>query len=237
MDTQNDTDTQSMSIQEVLSITREEVFPGSTAKVNILAIYGPVGSDIVNERYPDAMVFTFTIPSVFSIIQLVGNTGFMPILDFDNLVQWVHESKSSDTVGLVFAEIGATPSGVKYSAHITRELLYEPQYTMRYYLSVSFVLSENQVTNIECIAEERGMTGMRSATILSKLLQESSQSVHETSSGLPEDWQSDPYDKSFMRGQLSDKSESEEYDTLFPDQALSIVRNNFRKAVETFSCY
>ena len=228
----NDNYSKSMSADEMFTITRKEIFPGSSAKVSIPAIYGPVGSNYVNEKFPDAKAFTFMIPSTFSLIQLVGNAGFMPILDFDSLIQAIHENKSSDTIGLVVAETGITKSGVKYSAYITRELLHEPQYTMRYYLNLSFVISDNQVANIECLAEERGRTGLRSATILSKLLQGSSQV-----SGMPEGWQSDPYDKSFSRGLLSDKSEAEEYDTLFPDQALSIVRRNLRKAVETFTPY
>jgi hypothetical protein len=78
------------------------------------------------------------------------------------------------------------------------------------------------------IAAERGVTGLREASVVERLLA-SGQLALET---FESSWARDPYDSSYQgvdRSTLRNSSDAEEYDTLFPDHPLSKVRRELRR--------
>ena len=74
-------------------------------------------------------------------------------------------------------------------------------------------------------AEEAGMTGVREAVIADKLIREGKISPGEnTILG----WSADPYDRGWKKGTLMNLAEREEYDPLFPEHPLTIVREGLK---------
>lgn len=81
-------------------------------------------------------------------------------------------------------------------------------------------------------AVETGITGMREAIISDKLLQEE---VIGTDDNPYAGWAQDPYDDKFQGGTLKNKSEEAEYDQMFPEHPLSVVRqilNHLENSIE-----
>jgi hypothetical protein len=77
-------------------------------------------------------------------------------------------------------------------------------------------------------AEEAGLTGMREAVIADKMIREGKITPGEN---IILGWSADPYDRGWKKGSLMNLAEREEYDHLFPDHPLTIVRDGL-KAVE-----
>jgi hypothetical protein len=78
---------------------------------------------------------------------------------------------------------------------------------------------------IKIQAEEAGMTGVREAVIADKLIREGKIAPGEnTILG----WSADPYDRGWKKGTLMNLAEREEYDPLFPEHPLTIVREGLK---------
>lgn len=91
-------------------------------------------------------------------------------------------------------------SGITYIASLTMP-----------FKSCSFVVKVQAV--------ETGTTGMREALVANQML-----SSHDSTNALISNWSSDPYDSTFKKGTLMNKSEQEIYDPLFPDHPLTKAR-------------
>lgn len=70
-------------------------------------------------------------------------------------------------------------------------------------------------------AEEDGVTGQRESVVAEKLFQMGT--LHPTDEGFA-GWAADPYQPTFTAGALMNQSEQPEYDTLFPEHPLTLVR-------------
>lgn len=77
------------------------------------------------------------------------------------------------------------------------------------------------VLNVQC--EERGVTGVRDAVILTSLMQ-SGETGLDTATGVITGWLDDPYDPREAGLMTRNKSERAEYDYRFPDHPLSRAR-------------
>lgn len=77
------------------------------------------------------------------------------------------------------------------------------------------------VLKVQC--QEVGVTGMRDSTIFSKLLSEGKLKLED--GPIPNGWARDPYDSSINEGLLMNLSESEEFDDMFPQHPLTIIRS------------
>lgn len=78
-------------------------------------------------------------------------------------------------------------------------------------------------------AEEGGITGVREAVIADKLIREGKITPAENT--IP-GWSADPYDRSWKKGTLMNLAEREEYDHLFPEHPLTIVREGLKAVAE-----
>lgn len=103
-----------------------------------------------------------------------------------------------------------------------------PEIGMTYIASVTIPF-ENCSFVIQVQAVEGGTTGMRDNMILSQML--NSGEVKFGEAGL-ENWFEDPYDPTFKKGTLMNKSELEKYDIEFPQHPLSVVRNSIIDVVK-----
>jgi hypothetical protein len=74
---------------------------------------------------------------------------------------------------------------------------------------------------IKIQAPEIGMTGIRDSVIADRLIQEGKISIGENGF---ENWMSDPYDDTFNKGILMNKSENSIYDDEFENHPLSLSR-------------
>ncbi|MDJ1501806.1 hypothetical protein [Xanthocytophaga agilis] len=73
---------------------------------------------------------------------------------------------------------------------------------------------------------EQGTTGVRDATIANKMLSEGTIELGEN--GIT-GWFKDPYDSEIREGIQMNLSESEEYDSMFPQHPLTFVRTGLKK--------
>ncbi len=74
-------------------------------------------------------------------------------------------------------------------------------------------------------AEEAGMTGVREAVIADKLIREGKIAPGENNIL---GWSADPYDRGWKKGTLMNLAERDEYDPLFPEHPLTIVREGLK---------
>ena len=102
---------------------------------------------------------------------------------------------------------GKDPSGVQYI------LVFQIEYS-------------NLVLNIQSFYDEIGVTGIRDSAVYELALREGK--VRNTF----EDWMEDPYDPSYVKGLRMNISERPEYDVLFPEHALSVLRSFLREVIQ-----
>jgi hypothetical protein len=76
------------------------------------------------------------------------------------------------------------------------------------------------VLKIQC--EERGMTGIRDAVLLDRLMR--SGEVDLDATGALTGWADDPYDPQNRAAMVRNRAERLEYDAMFPDHPLSRAR-------------
>lgn len=153
----------------------------------------------------DALVIMTPIPEAES----------MPMGDVHQIVEGVHSILREDQ-GLIEVKTGATALMAGYAYSIIKTL--QDPSGVSYY--VSFDLDKGDHTlHIEGYFDEIGTTGQRETIILNNAIE---QRVIDSST--MKGWVSDPYDKSFTRGQLMNLSEREEYDVHFPEHPLTLAR-------------
>ena len=97
---------------------------------------------------------------------------------------------------------------------------------MQYNLTMHMDINEYAL-NIQVFCDEVGMTGMRESVIIEKLINEGVVKMPNM-----EGWFKDPYDSEFRNGILMNMSELQEYDTMFPNHPLSILRNIVKFLIE-----
>ena len=97
---------------------------------------------------------------------------------------------------------------------------------MQYNLTMHINMNEYSF-NIQVFCDEVGMTGMRDSVVIQKLINEGTVKMPNM-----DGWFKDPYDNSFKKGLLMNLSEKPEYDAMFPNHPLSILRNIIKFLIE-----
>ncbi|WP_347219394.1 hypothetical protein [Chryseobacterium sp.] len=104
------------------------------------------------------------------------------------------------------------------------------QETGMIYIASITIPFENCSYVVKVQANEIGITGMRDAVILNKLIETGEVTIEEETMT---NWFEDPYDPDFKQGTLMNKSELEKYDHEFPEHPLSIARSLIQSIAET----
>ena len=125
----------------------------------------------------------------------------------------IKEIESYKTIKTLF-KISQEPTGISYLASLTFP-----------FKNHSFVIKIQSL--------EYGMTGIREAEITDSLLQNNELTL---SGDNYLEWSKDPYKKEFSEGLLMNLSEQENYDSLYPNHALSKARKllNSIESILTF---
>lgn len=113
--------------------------------------------------------------------------------------------------GLVEVEAGRTASGAHFVYTIVKSAL-QPA-GVQYIVSANIDHGET-CAQIQAYFEEEGTTGMRDLMVFAM-----------TGADMEDGWFADPYDPAFTEGFLMNKSESRDYDEMFPQHPLSLARD------------
>ncbi len=134
----------------------------------------------------------------------------------EELINSIH-NVLEDNQGLIGVEDGFSKHGRHYSYSIVKTLLKDPQ-VMVYKLTME-IGKNNMYLKINGIFEERANIGLREGMLFKTL-------------NMPLNWFKDPYDENYKRGVLMNMAEKEEYDSLFPDHPLSLLRVFIKEIIE-----
>lgn len=167
--------------------------------------------------------------SVFLTVSSVDSAQAMPYGQDQTIIETLHQRSVDDDSGLIeVATIGNGETNSVYS--IFKRRVNNPDNPMlKVFYSASLYLHvpNGKAYAFQFQAREEGMTGMRDAQILAQA-QSRGEVTLETDplTGSPKmsGWQQDPYDPSFTKGFLMNQSEKVEYDALFPQHPLSLLR-------------
>ena len=141
------------------------------------------------------------------------------IYPFDNnqfIIDDIHAS-IEDNEGLIEVSNGCTQYGKEYVYTITKQL--KERGGVTYFLTMHLHKGNNYLY-VMGMFEERGVTGIRDATVYEYALREG---IIEEMGG--DGWMKDPYDDNFNQGVLMNLSEQRKYDRSFPDHPLTQLRN------------
>ena len=184
----------------------------------------------LNSELPDS----FPQPNVSCGIRTAAGSGLviswivdprsaMKYDDLPGLIDSLHRDLD-DNFGIIEANNGYTAkSGYRYIYNILKMRFAHPDLPVP---EVHYILNMNVNIKgtdyyINTDYREEGTTGMRDSAVFSALMNKG------TITG-PEEWRKDPYDKNHTRGFLMNLSERPEYDKLFPDHPLSVLREYVR---------
>lgn len=104
------------------------------------------------------------------------------------------------------------------------------QETGMIYIASITIPFENCSYVVKIQANEIGITGMRDAVILNRMIETGEVKIDGE---IMTNWFEDPYDPDFKQGTLMNKSELEKYDYEFPEHPLTIARSLIRLIAET----
>lgn len=152
---------------------------------------------------------------------------YLQPFDVDTVVKRAHE-QMDESRGLIEVSVVKTVSGREMLRTILKESAnHLPMYVARF----QHKNDDGSGFLVQLIGKEVGMTGSREAMILASnmpqvLTKTTDASTGETlTQGAPiPDWTADPYDPSYKRGFLMNKSEDVMFDQQFPNHPLSVLR-------------
>jgi hypothetical protein len=133
-----------------------------------------------------------------------------------------------ETRGLIEVSVVKTVSGREILRTILKESLnHLPMYVAR----LQHKNDDGSGFVVQLISKEVGMTGTREAMILASNLPQEMTKTTDSTTGetitqhapIP-DWAADPYDPSYKKGFLMNKSENAMFDQQFPNHPLSVLR-------------
>ena len=131
-----------------------------------------------------------------------------------------------DNQGLIRVSAGKTRGGKKYVYSIVK--------SAKQFFGVQYILTfqiqyPSKVLNIQAFYDEIGVTGLRD-----NIVYEIAEREGKVTLGSFDGWMNDPYDSNYKKGLRMNLSESEEYDKMFPNHPLSVLRR-FIQAVEMYN--
>ena len=134
----------------------------------------------------------------------------------NELIDLIHETMASNQ-GLIEVAEGNSRHGRHYSYSIVKTLFDKPR-VMDYKLTME-IGRPGMYLKINGFFEERANIGLREGMLYKTLK-------------MPVDWFKDPYDADYKKGTLMNKAENAEYDQLFPDHPLSLLRVFISEIIE-----
>ncbi len=151
----------------------------------------------------------------FMLIFPIAMDKAMPIDAPRIIIDCIHDGMGENQ-GLIKVGEGYTRKGKKYVYSIVKSGM-EPSGVQ--YILILQIHYPHSVLNIQSYYNEIGITGMRDAKIYEKAKREGKLT------GDFGGWAEDPYDPADVRGLRMNLSESEEYDEMFPEHPLSVLRS------------
>lgn len=143
----------------------------------------------------------------------------LTVKDVDKLRESIRESISESNGAIIKLEIG----NIQNVVVVEQILKFPMEHQGMAYVGSIIIPYKNcsYVLKVQC--PEVGTTGIRDSTIFSKMINEG---VITLEGGIiPKGWAKDPYDETITGGVQMNLSEEEQYDKMFPEHPLSIVRN------------
>ena len=139
--------------------------------------------------------------------------------DIGQISKGIH-AKLGEKQGLIDIRTCQTGDGLK-SVYSIVKTMREPA-GVQYNLTLQIVYPD-QILHVQGYFEETGITGQRDSSVY-----ESSVKENLVKAGSFEGWFEDPFDKEYKNGVLKNLSENEEYDVLYPNHPLSVLRRFVR---------
>ena len=150
----------------------------------------------------------------------------MPLGSPDSLVDYLHSSMNENQ-GIIEVKNGKCSNGGRYVYYILKYRREQDDLPdiVGYQLNFNFEVG-NTVYFISGSFEEEGITGQRDSIGLMILLnaKEKAGEPADMQTVLETEWFEDPYDLDYKQGFLMNRSESPEFDSVFPAHALSVAR-------------
>lgn len=153
----------------------------------------------------------------------------MPYDDPQSVVDSIHETLE-DSQGLIEVNAGITNNGRKYIYSIVKSLMDEngiPKGVQ--YCLVMDVDYGNEAVRTMGFFGENGTTGIRDTTVFELLRRDGIVTLTENGAS---GWNEDPYNPSFTRGALMNRSEDKAYDEIFPLHPLTEARKTVREIID-----
>ncbi len=150
----------------------------------------------------------------YVIIYPIDRSQAMPF-DTELVSKGIH-SALGEKQGLIDIQAVHTNEGLK-SVYSIVKTLKEPS-GVQYNLTLQIAFPD-QMLHVQGYFEEAGITGQRDSMVYQIAVQKGLLEEDANDS-----WGEDPFDKEYRNGVLKNLSENEEYDSLFPDHPLSILR-------------
>lgn len=150
------------------------------------------------------------------------------LTDVDGLRAAYREELSAAGAALISADV--FPVGRLDCVSLIFKAPRQPQ-GMVYVGSLTFPFDDfSFVIKLEC--SEWGTTGVRDAMVLDMLMQQGAV-VFDSATQMIIGWASDPYDRTFTAPLLSNRSDDQAYDSMFPDHPLTDVRAHISRVLMT----
>ena len=180
--------------------------------------YQPLDSDPGDPPYLKA--YGYRTPGALCLVKCVpfGSRYAMPYGRPREVIDGIHDDLGDDQ-GLIEVETGRTKAGRRFLYSVVKTFHERPA-GVQYCLTMH-VDYKGYAFQAQGFFEERGTTGIRDAMVFTMLSNEGK--VQITEDGI-QGWNADPYDPGYIRGNRMNCSERKEYDSLFPDHALSETR-------------
>ena len=146
-------------------------------------------------------------------------------MDFGNsqsIIDGIHNSLA-DNQALIEVNTGMTRRSYHYAFSIIKTKM---EQGVQYFLLLQ-IMYGHVVLNIKAFFSEKGMTGIRDATVWELKCREGVVSHNDDSQ-----WAYDPYDKDYNHSYQMNLSEKEEYDKMFPEHPLTQCREFAKYVIE-----
>ena len=159
----------------------------------------------------------------FVMLYPISNEKAMPYGNINEVINGIHEILD-DNQGLIEVRSGITNNQKRYIYSIVKSKL-EPS-GMQYIMTMHIDMN-NYTINIQSYFDEIGMTGLRDATVMNKMINDGKITPPNLVG-----WFKDPYDETYKKGLLMNLSEDIEYDAMFSQHPLSELRSFVKYVIE-----
>ena len=158
----------------------------------------------------------------FMLLYPIESDKAMPFHSPQSIIDSIHRSLG-ERQGLIKVDAGNTASGKRYVYSVVKSGK-DPSGVQ--YILVLQIEFPDCVLNIQSYYDEIGVTGMRDTVVYEIAIRDGR--VKASFDG----WAQDPYDPDYKKGLLMNLSEAPEYDEMFSEHPLSLLRSCVKKIVQ-----